>query len=137
MTVMYDTGTVPAADPVVAPLQRQAYLPGLAGFVLQNAIVNPIISWSVPNDDQLHRVQIFASMTVQVAETGGLIQVKGVNPDGAPWTHTLFPAGLDTGEQSPALSISRIIEPGSTVSVLQASALTAGQASMWPEIWGS
>jgi hypothetical protein len=118
-----------------APLQPQAST-GLAGFTLQNATPG-ILSWTAPNDGQLHRFTIFGSIHVTSAETGGQITVNYTLPDGSTPSHTLFAAGLGVGDSTPALNLSIPIKPGTTVQINQNTVLSAGAAIMWAEIWGS
>jgi len=107
-----------------------------AGFALQNATPT-IISWTAPSDGNLHRVQIFASMSVGSAETGGTVSYEGTNPDGSTFVHTLFTGGnAGPGEVQPSAQL-RIVKAGTTVSIVQTSALTSGAATVWAEIWGS
>lgn len=110
-----------------------------AGFALQNA-TPAILTWNVPNDGQPHRVTLFGLINVTAAETGGLVQVQYTGPQAGAQLHTstIFAAGLalDTAGQTPAASLNVIVAPGSVVTLAQASALTAGAARVWAELWG-
>lgn len=111
-----------------------------AGYTLVNG-TGAVISWSVPNDGSNHRFAIWANLHVATAETGGLIQVEYTGPWVGASTHfgQVFAAGLaaDTTGQNPPGLWNTIVAPGSTVTIAQTSALTAGAATMWAEIWGS
>lgn len=109
---------------------------GIGGFALQNATPT-ILSWTPPADGQLHRVLIFASLHVTATETGGLIGVSYDLPDLANTSHTLFSASQATGSIPLPVQISVIVAAGQPVIVNQGSALTAGTATLWAEIWGS
>lgn len=104
----------------------------VAGFALQNA--TPIIlSWTAPADGLNHSVFIPCSLAVSAAETGGLIVAATVAPDGTTGQSTLESAGQGIG-QHPG-QIAAVIKPGSTVTVQQTSALTAGAATLWAQMW--
>jgi hypothetical protein len=106
---------------------------GIAGFNLQNATPN-ILTWTAPNDGNLHRVSVFSSGHVTIAETGGQVSLAYVLPDGTNATHTLFAANQAAGDlQGTAFLLA--IQPGSTVAIKQLSALTVGAAIIWAELW--
>ena len=116
-------------------LVKQASTP-VAGVALVNGTPT-ILSWTPPNDGQLHRVLVYTTMTVQSAMTGGNINLQFEAPDG-----TFAGPGLLTGGQSAGYNYSGdaapvIVKGGQTVMVIQGSALTAGAAILWAEIWGS
>lgn len=106
----------------------------IAGFVLQNGTPN-ILSWTAPNDDQMHRFTVYYVVRVTSAETGGASQVTWNGPDGTAVTTALDPGGHGNGMFSG--SQQKLIAPGSTVTVQQSSALTVGAALMWSELWGA
>jgi hypothetical protein len=123
---------VPFASPT--PLQIQAATPA-AGFALQNGTPT-IISWTAPNDGQNHRVLILGEVSISVLEVGGAIQAAYTPPAGGAQVATLNAGGL--GISVSALTVfARVVGPGTTVQVNQSSALTAGTATVWAEIWGS
>jgi hypothetical protein len=107
-----------------------------AGYTLVNSTGN-IITWTAPNDGNLHRFQIFSALHVTSNETGGTIAVSYTLPDGTTTLPTLFTASQSAGAISPATTFLRLMAPGSTVTIEQTSALSAGAAVMWAEIWGS
>ena len=47
---------------------------GVNGFMLQNATPN-ILSWTAPNDGNMHRLIVFATLHVTSSETGGKVLV--------------------------------------------------------------
>lgn len=98
-----------------------------------------IVSWTAPNDGNVHWVFFAAGQDVTSATTGGLVQTSYTLPDGTgPITHTLFAASqADTGENEPSNTYGRPVEAGSTVSVIQATALSGGAAVVWAAIWGA
>lgn len=124
------------APSAVTGLQLMATT-GLAGFALQNATPT-IQSWTAPNDGNLHRAQIFAVQHVVSTETGGGVQVVYTLPDGtvaAP--HTALAGGAAAGDGILQNNLCILVQAGTTVTVKQASALTAGAAVVWAEIWAS
>lgn len=116
-------------------LQSQVATP-VAGFALQNGTPT-ILTWTAPNDGKLHRFEIFGTVSVTVAETGGAILVSYTLPDGTNTAHTVFPGGATVGDIPPAFAGQVIVKPGSVVTLFQNTALTLGAAVAWAEIWGS
>lgn len=109
---------------------------GIAGFALVNGTPT-ILSWTSPNDGQMHRVELSFSMDVTSSETGGQLILSIPEVDGAASTHLVQaasqPAGV-YGNQSPGIYATG---PGQTITLSQASALTLGAAKIWAELWGS
>ena len=121
----------------VAPVVGLVATLGAAGFALQNATPN-ILSWTAPNDGQLHRFLMFATQDVSLAQTGGLVTIQYFAPDGTSGgPHTVFPGGSGAGETQPSSTYAKMIQAGTTVLVKQGSALTVGAATVWAEIWWS
>lgn len=109
---------------------------GLAGVALVNGSPT-LLSWTAPNDGQMHSVIAFGALQVSSAETGGAIGLGWTQPGGqviAAGTQ-MFAGGLTTGPQW--ISQQRLVAPGSTVTVAQSSALTVGAATVWAEIWAA
>lgn len=125
------TGTPGSASPTLA---LQAATP-VAGVALINGTQN-IITWTAPNDGLLHRVLVFINASVTVSETGGACGTSITSPDGT--THvpgTL--GGGSTAGSLPNVTQSLFVKAGTTVTVQQTSALTAGTAVVWADIWAS
>ena len=124
-------GTLSTANGPILVLQATT---GVAGFALQNATPT-IISWTAPNDGNLHRFIVICSLDVSSAETGGAVSLVCTPPGAGAQTTSLYAGGLGTG---PAYNTQeRLVQPGTTVTVEQSSALTGGAATVWAEIWGS
>lgn len=133
-------GRVPTSDAsgnltLAAGMSLLAATP-VAGYTLVNGTGN-IISWTAPNDGLLHRVLFLSMLDVTSGpETGGLIQVTVKAPDGTSGTFQVQAngqgAGIHTGSTNPI-----IVQAGQAVTVAQNTALTAGAAVLWCEIWGS
>lgn len=120
----------------VGVLAKQAATP-VTGYTLINGTGN-IISWTAPNDGQLHRVILIAMKSTSVAETGGLISVNFTAPDSSTGTPGTINGGTSPGFQFPQNGTNfAIIKAGTTYTVQQASALTAGASTLWAEIWAS
>jgi hypothetical protein len=114
-------------------LARQAATPA-AGFPLQNG--SPfILTWTAPNDGQLHRATVFASLAVGVAETGGQLNIEMNTPGG--FVQLLLLAGTNGPGAYVVTSPDVIVGPGQQVTVAQVTPLTAGAAIVYAEIWGS
>lgn len=126
-------GNFPFAAPAGAGLQLQQATP-VAGYTLVNG-TGTIISWTTPNDGKLHRVMVISALSVTVAETGGQCIFTFIAPDGNALTQFTEPGGRGTGVYADAPTV-MIVGANTTVTVSQNSALTAGTAKMWAEIWG-
>ena len=130
------TGTYP--NPALSPtaaMSLQAATP-VAGFALQNGTPT-ILTWTPPNDGLEHRFIIQAAISVASTETGGALIVTGTNPDGTAFSHVLTSGGSAAGDVQPGNFFMRVSKAGSVVTVQQSTALTAGAATAWAEIWGS
>lgn len=112
---------------------------GASGFALQNATPT-IITWTAPNDGLLHRVTLYGLLHVATNETGGVVSFQYTGPFGGAAAHTsqIFAGSLasDTTGVAPSF-FNVVVGPGTTVSILQTSALTAGAATVYAELWGS
>ena|SRR5215472_95885 len=127
------TGAATAAGAAsdLALLSKVAGTPN-AGFALQNATPT-IISWSVPNDGNQHRFVIVATINVTLAETGGTV-TGNFTIAGIATTPQLTAGGSAAGIVNPNYR-GGICDPNTTVSVVQSTALTAGAAVIFVEIW--
>lgn len=107
-----------------------------AGFALQNATPS-ILTWTAPADGNNHRVVIVCSEHVTSAITGGVVQASITTPDGGAGViaNSLLGGGVAAGFRAPAFS-GIVVESGSTVTIEQTTAMTAGAATVWAEIWG-
>jgi hypothetical protein len=107
---------------------------GITGYALVNG-TGTIISWTAPNDGNLHRVLVFMIDHVTTALVGGVIGASMTLPDGFAYSPQLL-SSTTTGAHNISTAV-YLIEPGSTFSVTQQNAMTAGAAVLWAEIWGS
>jgi hypothetical protein len=111
---------------------------GVAGFTLVNA-TPAVLSWTAPNDGNLHRYQIFAQLAVTSDETGGELAIVFSAVNGTLETQQFAAANLTTGVYGPGSFswLTGLVEPGSTLTLEQFSALTGGAAVFWAELWGA
>lgn len=108
---------------------------GTGGFALQNATPT-IVTWTPPNDGQMHRFEVFGLVNITSGETGGQIKITFTDPGGNARSINLQAGSAAAGGQ-PFAACAYTCQGGSAVSVVQATALTAGAAVAWAEIWGS
>lgn len=106
----------------------------LAGYTLVNGTGNVVTSWAVPADGALHRVLMVASLDVSSAETGGQLQLAATMPDGTAFTFNFF--GTQGGGGHGTTQAIHV-KAGTTVTVTQTTALTAGAATAWVDLWGA
>jgi hypothetical protein len=133
----YSTVTEPGSlfsSSVQAGVLSLAASTGPGGFTLVNGTPN-ILTWTAPGDGALHRFMIFGAMDVTSAETGGLVGVTATYPDGAVAGWTLFADNQVAGANYSGYTAPLITKAGTTVTVQQYTALTAGAAVLWAEIW--
>lgn len=116
-------------------LKLQAQTP-MGGVALINGTPS-ILQWTVPNDGQLHRFTYFSAMTISSPETGGTVNVLFTAPDGSAQAFTVFSGGQGSGQNFSQTFVGFMCKGGTTVTIIQIAALTAGAAIMWAEIWGS
>jgi hypothetical protein len=130
-TSLQSNGTLPAWQPAIV-LQATT---GTTGYTLVNG-TGSILTWTAPNDGNLHRVLLFAIQAVITTETGGQITATLTMPNGTSYTPQIFAAGAAAGGHDIGQSVF-IIEAGTTFTLSQGTALTGGSAILWAEIWGS
>jgi hypothetical protein len=107
---------------------------GLAGFALQNGTPN-IISWTAPNDGQVHSVEVIESIRVTNAETGGATQEAYTPPDGNPITKASDAGGHGVGTFTQRFTL--LMAPNTTFTHQQSSALSLGAAIAWVQLWAA
>ena len=107
----------------------------IGGFALQNATPT-ILSWAVPNDGNMHRFILIGELVVSSAATGGQISASFNDPGGAARTPTALAASQTAGFH-PMTGLEWTVAPGQTVTITQATALTAGAGIFYAEIWGT
>ena len=132
-----DVGSPATALANIGGMVKQAAT-AAAGYTLVNG-TGTVISWTVPNDGALHAAVIPVSLVVTTGETGGQILLNYTTPDGTARTTNYVSAGLAAGFYGPSSAQFQTLlcAPGSTVSLTQNTALTAGAAKLWAQIWGA
>ena len=116
---------------------QQVASTGLAGFALQNGTPN-ILTWAAPNDGQMHSLFILGMLRVTSAETGGAIASNGISPDGSTFVgFTNDAGGHASAGHFELAALYVVVGPGSTFTLAQTSALTAGAAVLWAQIWAA
>ena len=122
----------------VTPASLSLKLVASGTFALVNG--TPVfLTWNVPNDNQNHRFMVAVSQVVTGAETGGQVSVTATPPGGAAVsTPVVAPNnGIGTNLGNSGARQLTPAAPGTTVTVAQSSALTAGAATVYAEIWGT
>jgi hypothetical protein len=113
-----------------------------AGYTLVNG-TGPVLTWNVPNDGALHVALILCTLTVTSGETGGVIAVaagwKSPSGGSAAGATTLIPGGQAAGTsgQPNGQCSTFVVGSGSQFVISQTTALTAGAAIAWIQIWGA
>lgn len=135
------TGQITAAAALAAlggaplpALELQAATPE-SGYALING-TGTVISWTAPNDGNMHRFQIVGALIVTSAETGGEVEILFTPPGGTQQSKVFASPNVAPGTYNTTIQAGTI-GPGTTVLLSQATALTAGAASVTGEIWGS
>ncbi|HEY1668492.1 MAG TPA: glycosyl hydrolase family 28-related protein [Trebonia sp.] len=105
-----------------------------AGGYTQVNGTGTVLTWTAPNDGQLHRVILLADLHVTTTQVGGAITMNCDFPDGFANAPSVFAGAASPGGYG--AFVGRVVEAGATVTITQSSALTSGAAVMWAELWG-
>lgn len=116
---------------VEGPVAAQAVT--ASGTALING-TQTLLSWAAPNDGQMHGFVIVGSLEVATNETGGQITFTYTH-NGTANTIQLVAASQVAGTFS--IFAGRVCDPNTTVTVSQASALTAGSSTVSAAILAS
>lgn len=104
-----------------------------AGAALVNGTPT-LLTWTAPNDGQLHMFQLSGGSNTTGAATGGAIQVQW------PMFAVVQTVQLDAGGHGvgvfPIFLTSRMVDPGGTVTLSQQTALTAGAVAAALQVLG-
>jgi len=134
-TSLQSNGSLPAWAPGMILLATT----GASGYTLVNG-TGTIISWTAPNDGNLHRFFIASGLAVTTTEVGGniLVQCEGPGGTGGTLGFNLYGSGnAGPAYDSAAHTNIIILGAGQTVTISQSAALTSGAAVLFAEIWGS
>jgi hypothetical protein len=93
------------------------------------------LTYTTPDDGQLHRVDALLDINVAVALTGGQFSLVCVDPSGSTFKPQLIAAASGTGPTSGG--VTRLVGPNTTVSIVLNSAITAGSGTYWGQLWVS
>lgn len=106
---------------------------GIVGFNLA-ATSGDIITWTAPNDGNMHRVMTIVEMHVTSALTGGQVQAVHNPPDGGSYNAQIIAANSAAGYHNISNPV-YLVAPGGTFAVHQGSGVSAGAGVVWAEIW--
>lgn len=117
---------------------------GASGYTLVNG-TGDVITWTAPNDGNLHRFIVYIRLIVQTNLTGGQIFIQNANASLANAVNGsgTFAYNANTGAGDYILLRSNvsdekgILGPGETIKITQSTAVTVGAAVLYAEIWGS
>jgi len=106
---------------------------GDGGYALVDG-TGTILSWTVPNDGNLHTALVAGTLIVTSAGTGGAI---GTETTDTVLGNQTYPAAMYSSAASSGINQHAFcVGPGATVTVYQSSALTAGAAKVFVTIFG-
>jgi hypothetical protein len=106
---------------------------GIAGFPLVNGTPT-ILTWTPPNDGNMHYALLMATLIVTVAQTGGIVTLGYNDPSGVARGRTVYAGGLGVSYNLSGYQITPV-QGGVPVLVTQ-SAQTAGTSTLWAAIFG-
>lgn len=120
-----DSGKVTSS---LAPIARTV----TGGFALQNGTPG-ILTFTTPNDGQMHAYDVAAVLNVTTLEVGGAVTLQW-HAGGLSYTQTMFASALAVGTYTFSQNI--VCDPNTVVQVQQTAALTSGAASTLAAISG-
>jgi hypothetical protein len=106
------------------------------GFALRNATPT-ILTWTAPGDGAVHRVTVEGTLRVTAQEAGGGIDLNFTDPGGTTGVLAVYGGGAAAQAYGPTGGTRVLVAPGSTVTLVQSTALTRGAATLYAELWGS
>jgi hypothetical protein len=127
-------GRLIAGNPGTAMLALQATT-GSTGYTLVNNTGN-IITWTAPNDGVMHRVMLVMNTDVSSSATGGQISISITSPNSASHAPVVLAASQTAAYYYNQMAFF-LVAPNTSVTLQQTTALTAGAALLWAEIWAS
>lgn len=103
------------------------------GTALNNT-TQQFFQWTAPADGNLHRVMLHADLNITSVLTGGSIQLNYTSPAN---TSVIKSVSTQTAVGEYVLGpLSFLIKSGSTVTLAQSAAMSAGAAVLYAELWG-
>ena len=129
------TGSISSGG--ITLLERQAATT-TSGYTLVNSTGN-ILTWTSPNDGAQHRYKVFAQQVVTSAMTGGEIAIVFTAVNGTVETQQFSAPALSAGFYGPGsfAFLDGLVEANTTLTIEQFTAMSAGAAILWAEIWAS
>ena len=116
---------------------QQVLSSGTAGFTLQNATPTILGPWTAPADNQSHVVMVLGEVAVSSAETGGAIRVQFTPPNGSQIVATIDAGAHGSATVNPYSGGLLVVAPGTTVTIVQGTALTVGAAVAYTSVWAA
>jgi trimeric autotransporter adhesin len=108
---------------------------GLTGVALVNGTGNLSgMTWTAPNDGNLHRVLLLATTVASGSPSGGIIQASYTDPSNTARASQGAFATQASGYNYPSQFV-WMIYPNTTFLLKQTSPLTAGSATLYGDIW--
>jgi|SRR6516164_3568325 hypothetical protein len=114
-------------------LVQQAAITAVAGVAMING-TQTFLTWNVPNDGKVHFLFCVATQDITVAATGGAIQLSYTLPDGTVLNRAVIAGNQAVGANR--VTTTDAVQPGTTVTLTQNTAMTAGAGVMWGVIYG-
>lgn len=112
---------------------------GAAGIALVNGTPT-IMTWTAPNDGQMHAVMFIGAKVVASQETGGAVTLN-FTVDGNAETANVFGGGAAAQVQPMAINAATIgirpVDPNTTVTLTQSSALTGGASTLFGNLYAA
>jgi parallel beta-helix repeat protein len=103
-----------------------------AGYTMINGTAT-ILSWTAPNDGNIHLVSIFSLMRVISATTGAQVSLTFTDPSNTSKTTTWFSTTRSADAYSADFPqwMHLMVKPNTAVTLAQTSAMTGGAATIW------
>ena len=93
-----------------------------------------ILTATVPNDGKVHLVYVGYLKTITTALTGGRITALWTTPNGATSTVSTTTTTVGGSYKSSSTQAAIVAKPGTTITVTQETAMTAGAAKVYAKI---
>ena len=93
-----------------------------------------ILTATVPNDGKVHQLAPNVIKTVTTALTGGTVTMSWTNAAGVVSSYKMTGTAVSGYYLSPASTVNTTLKPGTTVTLKQTTAMTAGAAKVYAKI---
>lgn len=135
-TIATHTSQIGTLQTTVAAMMAKVAATALAGYTYINGTSN-ILVWTAPNDGVMHRMLLIGQIRTITAQTGGQIQLTFTYPDGSATPNATINAGGSGVGFHGFTNQTFLVAPGTTVTLAQSTAQTAGSGTLWAEMWAS